>query len=288
MRWLGIPLSTYHHWRKRAHLANQHNGKLPKAHWLLPWERERILAFARQRPEEGYRRLTYQMIDAEVVAASPSSVYRVLKSAGLLQRWSTKKSKKGAGFHQPSAPHHHWHTDMAYLNICGTFYYLCSIIDGYSRFVIHHEIRPQMKEVDVEIILQRALEKNPGVRPRLITDNGSQFVARDLKVYLRDRGLQHVRTSPYYPQSNGKIERWHKTLKAECIRRKTPLSLQEARLVAQQYVDHYNTQRLHSAIGYITPADKLNGKADQIWGDRKRKLAHARERRRREFQTKAS
>ena len=288
LAWLEIASSTYHDWCKRANQKNRHNGLIPKAHWLLPWERAGILDFAHKNPEEGYRKLTYLLMDANIVAASPSSVYRVLKEAGVLDRWNGKKSKKGTGFQQPTRPHEHWHTDVAYLNICGTFYYLCTVIDGYSRFVVHWEIREQMKEIDVEIILQRALEANPGVKSRLITDNGPQFVSKDLKVFLREKGLQHVRTSPYYPQSNGKIERWHKILKSECIRKKTPLSLEEARQVVTDYVDHYNHERLHSAIGYITPVDKLNGKAESIFADRKLKLAQARERRACEYQAIAS
>jgi transposase InsO family protein len=288
LAWLDIASSTYHDWCKRANQKNRHNGIVPKAHWLLPWERSEILDFAYKNPEEGYRRLTYLLIDANVVAASPSSVYRVLKEAGVLDRWNGQSSNKGTGFQQPSGPHEHWHTDVAYLNICGTFYYLCSIIDGYSRYVVHWEIREQMKEVDVEIILQRALEANPGVTPRLITDNGPQFVSKDLKIYLREKGLKHVRTSPYYPQSNGKIERWHKSLKSECIRKKTPLSLEDARQVVTHYVAHYNHERLHSAIGYISPADKLAGKEAAIFAARRLKLAQARERRCREYQAKAS
>ena len=92
--------------------------------------------------------------------------------------------------------------------------------------------------------------------------------------------MTHVRTSPYYPQSNGKMERWFKTLKGECIRVKTPLSLEDARRLVAEFVAHYNTVRLHSAIGYVTPADKLAGREKEIWAERKRKLAEAEGRRR--------
>lgn len=136
-------------------------------------------------------------------------------------------------------------------------------------------------------IMER-LQKYPGAKPRLITDNGSQFVAKDLKVFMRDQGLRHVRTSPYYPQSNGKIERWHQTIKSECIRQKTPLSLEEAREIVDAYVNHYNQERLHSAIGYITPTDKLAGNAEAIFNSRKKKLAEAKGRRWQVCQTRAS
>jgi len=109
-------------------------------------ERQAILKFYDENPLEGYRRLTFMMIDRDVVAASPSSVYRVLSAAGLLTRHNQKASKKGTGFVQPLKAHAHWHVDVAYLNICGTFYYICSILDGYSRSIVHHEIRETMTE----------------------------------------------------------------------------------------------------------------------------------------------
>ena len=170
--------------------------------------------------------------------------------------------------------------DVAYLNISSTFYYLCSILDGYSRAIVHWEIRESMKEADVETILQRAREKHPNAKPRVISDNGPQFVASDFKVFIRLSGMTHVRTSPYYPQSNGKIERWHRTLKSTTIRPKAPGTLAEARRIVDTFVEHYNTIRLHSALGYITPAAKLAGEEEAIWRARDRKLAEAREARR--------
>ena len=226
---------------------------------------------------DGYRRLTYMMIDADIVAVRPASVYRVLKAAGLLGRWNAKPSSKGTGFTQPIGRHEHWHIDVAYLNICGTFYYLCSILDGFSRYVVHWEIRESMTEADVEIILQRAREMFPDARPRIISDNGPQFIARDFKEFIRLCGMTHVRTSPYYPQSNGKLERYHRTIKADGIRPNTPLSLDDARRIVQTFVTEYNTLRLHRAIQYITPADKLAGRAETILAGRDAKLAAARE-----------
>jgi putative transposase len=219
------------------------------------------------------------MIDADVVACSPASVYRVLKAAGLLERHNSKPSLKGTGFVQPLAPHEHWHVDVSYLNIAGTFYYLCSLLDGCSRSIIHWEIRETMTEVDIEQIVQRARERFPGVTPRIISDNGPQFVAKDFKEFIRICGMTHVKTSPYYPQSNGKIERFHRTIKGDCIRTQTPLSLEDARRIVADYVEHYNTVRLHSAIGYVTPQAKLEGRDQEILAQRDRKLEAAREQR---------
>ena len=204
------------------------------------------------------------MIDQNVVAASPSSVYRVLAKAGLIKHWAKEKSKKGDDFEQPLSLHEHWHVDISYLNIKGTFYYLCSVLDGCSHYIVHHEIRESMRETDVEMVLQRAKEKYPEARARIISDNGPQFMAKDFKEFIRVSVMTHVRTSVYYPQNNGKLERWHKTLKRECVRPGSPLSLQQARELVEKYVHHYNENRLHSAIRYVTPRDKIEGREKKI------------------------
>jgi transposase InsO family protein len=279
LKWLGLPRSKFYDWRKRYGLANEHNGKVPRDWWLEDWEKQAAVDFFTQHPRDGYRRLAYMMIDADVVACAPSTIYRVLKDAGLLLKSTAAPSKKGAGFVQPEKAHQEWHIDVTYLNLGGTFYYLCSILDGYSRFIVEWEIRESMKEPDVELIVQRALEKFPGVKPKLISDNGPPFIAKDFKEFIRLSGITHVRTSPYYPQSNGKQERMQGTVKRECIREKSPATEEEARRIAGKYVDYYNDERLHSALGYVTPRDMLEGRAEAIQTERERKLAEARERR---------
>lgn len=279
IRWLGIAQSKFHDWKKRYGLANEHNGLVPRDWWLEAWEKDAIIAFYAKHSLEGYRRLAFMMLDADVVAVSPSSVYRVLRDAGLLHRFKPQSSLKGTGFVQPIKPHEHWHVDIAYINVAGTFFFLCTLLDGYSRSVVHWEIRPAMCEVDIETIIQRARERFPGERPRIISDNGPQFVARDFKEFIRICGMTHVRTAPYYPQSNGKLERWHRSVKSECIRPGVPLSLEDAQRLVTDYVRRYNQERLHSAIGYVTPADKLAGREALIFAERDRKLETARERR---------
>jgi len=277
--WIGLARSKYYDWKERYGQANEHNALVPRDHWLEQSEKQAILDFHRQYPLEGYRRLTFMMLDRNLVAVSPSSTYRVLKAAGLLEGWNPQPSKKGTGFLQPLVPHQHWHIDVSYLNISGTFFYLCSLLDGCSRFLLHWELRQSMTEVDVETILQRALEMYPAAKPRLISDNGPQFIARDFKEFIRLAGLTHVRTAPYYPQSNGKIERWHRSLKSDCLRPGTPLCLEDARRLVTNFVTHYNTVRLHSAIGYVSPADKLSGNEMAIFAARDHKLHLARENR---------
>jgi transposase InsO family protein len=277
--WLGVGTSKFYQWQDRYGQANEHNGQVPRDFWLEDWEKHAVLDFHDRHPLEGYRRLAFMMLDDDVVAVSPSSVYRTLKTGGRLDHRRFSPSKKGTGFVQPLAAHDHWHVDISYINVAGTFYYLTSVLDGFSRYIVHWEIRETMTEADVETILQRALEKHPDAQPRIISDNGPQFIARDFKEFIRLAGITHVRTSPYYPQSNGKLERWHGSLKRECIRPAAPASLEEARRRVADYVEHYNHMRLNSAIGYLTPADKLNGLAQVIFDERDRKLEEARQRR---------
>ena len=280
LRWAVISRSTYQKWQKDYGAVREDTRWIPRDFWLESWEREAIIAFAREHPQDGYRRLCYMMLDEGVVAVSPSTTYRVLKSAGLLQKWRRGRSKRGNGFNQPTGAHQHWHIDISHINICSTFYYLCSILDGYSRFTVHWDIRESMQEQDVQIILQRALELFPDVHPRIISDNGPQFIAREFVHFIRLCEMTHVKTSVGYPESNGKIERWFRTVKNDCIRQRVPLSLEDARRIIAGFVEHYNNHRLHSAIGYITPADKRAGREEVIFKERERKLHEARERRR--------
>jgi len=280
LEWLEIGRGKYFDWRRRYGKANEHNAWVPRDHWIESWERQTIIDYFNRHPLEGYRRLTFMMLDEDVVAVSPSTTYRVLSRAGLLDRWNRVPSKKGTGFEQPLLPHEHWHIDVSYLNLGGTFYYLCAILDGASRAIVHWDIRESMKEQDIECVLERAKELFPEARPRVISDNGPQFIAKDFKEFIRISGMSHVKISPYYPQSNGKIERWHKTFKSDAFRPAQPNNPEEARRVAERFIEHYNRVRLHSSIGYIAPFDFMAGKAQSIWAERDRKLEAAREARR--------
>ncbi len=278
-RWIGIKRSKFHQWQKRYGKINEHNRWIPRDNWLEESEKKAILDYYDLHYQDGYRRLAFMMLDEDIVAVSPSSVYRVLTEAGVMRKWERRASKKGTGFIQPLKPHEHWHIDVSYINIRGTFYYLCAILDGYSRYIVHWQIRESMRESEIEIIIERAKEKFPGERPRIISDNGPQFIAKDFKEYIRISGMTHVKTSPFYPQSNGKLERWHKTVKKEGIRPGCPLNVDDACRIVEEYVEYYNTKRLHSAIGYVAPQDKLEGREETIFAERDRKLQEARERR---------
>lgn len=136
-----------------------------------------------------------------------------------------------------------------------------------------------MREPDIETLLERAKERFPDARPRIISDKGPQFIAKDFKELIRISGMTHVRTALYYPQSNGKIERWNQSIKSECIRPGVPLSLDDANRLIVQYVEVYNEKRLHSSLGYLPPKDMLEGRRSQVHGERDRKLELARRRR---------
>jgi transposase InsO family protein len=240
-----VAASKFYDWRERYGKVNEHNGWVPRDFWLEDWEKQAIVGFHLENPLEGYRRLTFMMLDADIVAVSPSSVWRVLSQAGLLSKWNGEPSRKNTGFEQPLAAHQHWHTDVSYINIRGTFYYLCSILDGCSRYIINLDLREAMTEADIEII----------------SDNGPQLIAKDFKEFIRISGMTHV------------------SLKGECIRPGTPLSLNDAWHLVQGYVEHYNNVRLHSTIGYVTPQDMLAGRQSEIHAERDRKLEAARRQR---------
>lgn len=228
----------------------------------MDWERQAIIDYKREHPELGYRRLSFMLLDEGIVAVSPSSVLNVLQQAKLSSRWTSGPggaSKKG--FDQPTRPHEQWHSDISYLNILGTHYFFISVMDGFSRAIIHHEIRMAMETRDAQIVTERALESlPPGTpRPRFISDNGPQYTSKDFKEFLRERNVSHSRARPYHPQSNGKIERFHGSMKSECVRREPMADLEKARESIACYVETYNTQRLHSALQYLTPWDYLQG-----------------------------
>ncbi len=274
---LGIAKSKYYSWRKRIGIPNRHNGLIPKRLWIREEEKHAVIKYCKDKILLGYRRLTYMMIDEDVAFLSPATVYRVLKSTNLLNKWSIKgKSIKGCGFIQPLKPHEHWHIDIAYVNILGTFFFLICILDGFSRMILYHEIRSNMQEYDVEIVLRRAKEKYPYANGRLISDNGPQFISKNFKEFIRESGLAHIKTSVGYPQSNGKLERFHGTIKQEKIRVSSFIDIKDAERQIKEYIEFYNNKRLHSGIYYLTPEEVFEGKMRERLEERNKKLDKAR------------
>lgn len=277
---LELARATFFRWQAQGGKPITERPYIPKSHYLLPKEREAILVYKREHPRIGYRRLAFMMLDEGVVAVSPGAVYWVLHKAGLSSRWTKAPgppSKKG--FTQPQRPHEQWHIDISYLNILGTHYFFLGVLDGYSRSIVHHEVRQDMQTRDVEIVIERVLEKLPSAeRPRLTPDNGPQFVSAEFKGFLRERDISHSPASPHHPQSNGKMERFNGSLKEECFQVSPLVTLEQARELIAKYVDEYNTKRPHSSLNYLNPSDYLKGEEhiQKRLQERRQKLEKAR------------
>ena len=280
---IGLSKVKYHRWKKRQGIPNNHNGSIPKKHWLTPEEIELIKEYAMDHYSEndyylrdGYRRITYKMMDLDIVAVSPSTVYRILRQSNLLNKWNTKKTNlKGSGFKQPNYPHRDWHIDIKYLNFRGTFLFLITVLDGYSRYVLNCEVRRTMTEYDIELTIQGAKDKYPAARPRIITDNGSQFISKEFRIYIQNAEFEHIKTSIRNPQANGKIERYHRTINEECLRITSPVEDEDLIESISEYIDHYNSKRLHASLYYLTPEDYLLGRVEQRLSERENKLIKA-------------
>ncbi len=222
--WLDITVSKFYDWRGRYGKVNEHNGWVPRDFWLEDWEEAGHHWLSSEEPVGGLP--PADIHDARRRRRGGESDQRMARvgARGTVVAVERQAVEEGHGFEQPLAVHQHWHIDVSYINISGTFYYLCSILDGCSRYIVNWDLRESMTEADIEVILERAKELHMEAKPRIISGNGRQFIAKDFKEFIRVSGMTHVRTSPYYPQSNGKIERWHKSLKGECIRPGTPLA----------------------------------------------------------------
>ena len=269
-QYCSLPYKKFLRWRQRLDEKPASRKIVPKSHWLLPEEIRAIVSYSHEHPGHGYRRLAWMLTDDNVVYASPSTVYRILKRHDLLITQERKPSRKGRGFEQPTEAHEHWHVDFSYFKIGGVFYYFIAVLDGYSRTVLAWDLRAKMTERDAEQVIQAAKERYPHAKPRIISDQGSQFRSDDFKRFVDHIEGTHVMTSPYYPQSNGKLERFHRTLK-EYAYSKSPIDWEDGKRIIEEMIDYYNGERLHSAIGYVTPHQCLNGEREEIVSERKSK-----------------
>lgn len=279
LRRLGFPKSRYHDWRARADagvLDDLVGGPRSSPHAILPEEKEAVIAYALRHPKEGYRRLAWMMVDEDVACVSPSSVYRILSDADLLYRWK-RSSRSGLAPPDPTAPNERWHTDLMYLRIQDTWYFLVTVLDAYSRYVVHWDLLTTMTAAAVRVVVQDALKKT-GASPELVTDNGSQFKAKDFKELVRDFELEHIRIRTYHPESNGKVERFHRSTR-EALDEVELRNLGRARELIGRWVEFYNTRRLHAALHYLPPAEYWGGDPQARIEERKNKLARARKHR---------
>jgi putative transposase len=277
---LGLSKARYRDWVQRAAvdaLADR-RSIAPSRDGILAEEKSAVLAYALANPKEGYRRLTWQMIDADVACLSESSVYRILNDADLLYRWK-RRTSSGTAPAKPTRPHERWHRDLMYLRIADSWYFLVTVLDAYSRYVVHWELLATMAASDVRLVIQQALERT-GATPRLVTDNGSQFTAAEFKDLVRRFALEHIRIRTYHPESNGLVERFHRST-SEALADSPIVNLAHARTIIAQWVRHYNDERLHAGLGYRTPAELYPGNPASRVEERRLKLERARRERQR-------
>jgi transposase InsO family protein len=277
---LGLSKARYRAWRKRAAASALTDRRpiAPACDAVLPEEKAAVLAYALAHPKDGYRRLTWQMIDADIAYLSESSVYRILRDAELLARWK-RSTHSGQAPTKPTRPHERWHTDLMYLRIADSWYFLVTVLDAYSRYVVHWELLTSMMASDVRLVIQQALEMT-GATPRLVTDNGSQFTAAEFKELVRRFALENIRIRTYHPESNGLVERFHRSTR-EALSDQAIANLSQARTIIAAWIREYNDERLHAGLGYLTPATYYRGDPAAQRAARQQKLEQAQRTRRR-------
>jgi transposase InsO family protein len=229
------------------------------------------------------------MVDKNIVFVGESSVYKVINRYKLAKKWEELVEQAGHGFVQPKAVHEQWHTDFSYIKIRGSFYYFVSILDGYSRRILNWRLCDTMEGIQVEVLVTETKELYPQAKnPRLISDNGSQFISNDFKELLLVLEIGHTFTRANHRQSNGKLERFHRTLKSEHTRRSACVDEEDARVRMALWLAYYNSEQLHSAIEYLTPNDVFYGRRDSRLAERREKLHTARTNRQEYWQAQAA
>src|SRR5690606_25598006 len=242
-------------------------GKGCRVYELLPQERTAICEFALVYPRIGYRKLTWMMVDAGAVCVGESTVYRVLSEADLLSRWKRSAPSDGEYRFRPSGRNQQWYTDVMYVWVAARFYFLVSCVDAYSRYVVHHRLLINLDGQSVATELEAALEKVEGARPRIVHDHGSEFVNRDVAAVIKAHNLIDIKTRPRHPESNGIVERFNGTVRHDSGDDYGDNYLQAEASIAG-LMRHYNEERLHAALGYMTPATWHRGNPNEVRDER--------------------
>jgi len=274
---LNINRSTFYDWYRRYQqegydgLANQYRP--PQQFWneIPPWEKERVVEIALELPEKSPRELAWYITDKRGYYISESTVYRILKAHDLVTSPVYNVITALDKFPQPTkAVHELWQTDFTYFKVVHWgWYYLSTIIDDYSRFILAWRLCTGMSADDVKLTLDDAIAfsgiGHPTVlhRPRLLSDNGPCFVSKALKQYLDDEGIDHTRGKPYHPMTQGKIERYHRSIK-NILLLENYYSPSELEHQIGLFVDHYNNHRYHEALNNVTPADVYYGRDNKV------------------------
>jgi transposase InsO family protein len=274
---LSINRSTFYDWYRRYQeegydgLANQYRP--PQQFWneIPPWEKERVVEIALEQPEKSPRELAWYITDKRGYYISESTVYRILKAHDLVTSPVYNVITALDKFPQPTKTVHElWQTDFTYFKVVHWgWYYLSTIIDDYSRFILAWRLCTGMSADDVKQTLDDAIAftgiGQPTVlhRPRLLSDNGPCFVSKALKQYLDDEGIDHTRGKPYHPMTQGKIERYHRSMK-NILLLENYYSPSELEHQIGLFVDHYNNHRYHEALNNVTPADVYYGRDNKV------------------------
>jgi putative transposase len=284
---LGIPRATFYRWYDRyfnggPEALADHRSRPDRVWNRIPDDvRGQIIDLALELPELSPRELAVRFTDERKYFVSEASVYRLLKAHDLITSPAYVVIKAANEFKdKTTAINQLWQTDFTYLKITGWgWYYLSTVLDDFSRYIVTWRLGPTMCASDVTATLDQALTAsgldhiNVKQRPRLLSDNGSSYVADDLARWLEHKGMQHVRGAPYHPQTQGKIERWHQTLKNRILLDNYYLPGDLERQIAA-FVEHYNHVRYHESIDNLTPADVYFGRSETILAERQRiKLA---------------
>jgi len=275
LQYAGISLSTWYDWIKRADVETNHNSNIPRMHWLTPAETQAIISFCTEHQDllVGYRYLTWLMIDQNIVFASPSTVYNVMKKNDMIRKWAQPiPEEKRKGFVQPLGINEQWHTDISYVKVSHVFYYFISLLDGFSRKILVWNLCDSMEGLHTELLVLQAKELYPEAHARIIHDNGKQYVSKDFIELIGMLELYETATSPAHPQSNGKLERFHRTFKTEHVRTTAYCSYEDAVNKIKKWVLFYNQERLHSAVHYLTPNEVFDGQMEKRVAERKEKL----------------
>lgn len=277
---IGVAKSTFYKWYSR-YLAQGLEGLYPKSrarntYWnKIPDQiKNEVVELALDYPEESPRGLAYKMIDEKQYYISESSVYRILKKRGLIASPAFDLVAASDEFKdKTSRVHQMWQTDFTYIKIIGWgWYYLSTVLDDYSRYIVHWELCSTMTTPDVERTIDQALEKaglRPHQRPKLLSDNGPCYISKELKTYVKNRNIKHIRGRPNHPQTQGKIERYHRSMK-NIIKLENyyfPGQLEER---LSEFVDYYNNRRYHESLDNLRPSDVYFGRGKQILQQRKK------------------
>ncbi len=283
LREIGLARSTFYAWYNRylegGPEALQDRKPRRRAVWnrISDRVREQVIDTALVHTELSPRELACRMTDREGEFLSESSVYRILKAADLIESPAYILMQAGDRFQHPTRRRNElWQTDFTYLPVVGWgWYYLSTVLDDYSRKILAWTLGPTMRVDDVTetLDLARAATGIDRVRvehkPRLLSDNGPCYVAKDLGAYLKEHEIGHTRGRPYHPMTQGKIERWHRSMK-NVVRLENHYSPWELERAIARFVDYYNHERVHEAIGNVTPDDMYHGRQREIFTRRER------------------